>query len=794
MIVRFPLWANRSASAKLPVVMQHPIASAIIDLDTACFHPQTGNLRTQIVRALASSNFSNSVKTITKRPYRPWLDRRLDVETRVRKFIGVELGALGWEAVAFDSVDLADNCCRHKDFDGMKRAHDILERCLAEKRQLDSNRSSPVQGPFFVPYMLFQKILYGWAIMAPTGEASRHRMRELVDLLVQVAREEKEIFKDGYTGKSPEGFRLQPTTHTYNTYLAGLRNAASWSGKAAATAGTVLDEMINNHRKHGWHTKPNTRTYSLILNAFGNSTYKDSGRIAEKYLRRMQKAHQEGKEEYLADHGVPYNTKDPAANKRKIVTADAIAYGHVIRAYARDPSETSAGKARDLLLEVMDVEDGTVKPDLGLLSGTLSAFASVAGNARISKTRRYSAAQQAEEILETWLSDMEWSDLESQMRDSPDMHLVAPYNACMNAWAKCDADDAALKAEAMLQRLLSNFTEGRSSISPDTISFNTVLHGWARSCRKIPDAPRKAEELMRLQIQLVESEVLPESARPDKQTFSIVMSAYAKSNHVNKVTNTYRLLHELLEGIAGGKVSPDSNLVVAFTAVLDAAAYPPRQQAPKETFVEGTIAPGATKSPAVHTSERIKNSSVGERTNAIHNAEGASTDTTSPSACSGALTIQLHASNHSTAFEDTPKATSGSDDYNIALQAYRELKDDVFQIGCQPDHFAFAKMILVVTAHTYEKSIERRQMIQLVFEDACQAGEVSRLVLQSILNLKADKSFLAALLKNNDMLTSQVYMESVDQLPRAWTRNVPRKYRHMKRLDVRNNDRRFIKF
>lgn len=45
----------------------------------------------------------------------------------------------------------------------------------------------------------------------------------------------------------------------------------------------------------------------------------------------------------------------------------------------------------------------------------------------------------------------------------------------MNAFARCDAPDAALKAESILQRLLADFTEGRSSIYPDTSECNILF-------------------------------------------------------------------------------------------------------------------------------------------------------------------------------------------------------------------------------------------------------------------------------------------------------------------------------
>ena len=261
-----------------------------------------------------------------------------------------------------------------------------------------------------------------------------------------------------------------------------------------------------------------------------------------------------------------------------------------------------------------------------------------------------------------------------------------------------------------------------SLLASNALSLSLVLQGWARSAKTMPEAARKAEELMQLQMQLVDSNVLPENAKADMQTFAIVMMAYSKSSDPDKAHHTYRLLHELIQNISEGKIVPGSDLVHAFTAVLDAAAYAsPSQTSDTEIDNEGPFV--------------------------------ASTSTS---------------------------ASSNSDEYAIALQAYRELKDDIFQVGCKADHFVFARMLDVIGTHTDPTSSERRQMLELVFDDARAAGQVSRLVLKYLFKVCPDKALLSAILQNEDLASGAV--ESVDVLPRPWTRNVPHKFRSMKRV------------
>ena len=203
----------------------------------------------------------------------------------------------------------------------------------------------------------------------------------------------------------------------------------------------------------------------------------------------------------------------------------------------------------------------------------------------------------------------------------------------------------------------------------------TALHAWSRSAAILRQAPQKSEELLQLQRQLVETGVLDESAQPDSQSYAIVMSTYARSRERQKVHQTYRLLQEMIKGITEGFVAVGASLSVPFTIVLNAAAHtwPDRSG--------NSIADFASGAPMTQTHDNPFISETGQEEDSV---------------------------------------------YTIALQTYRELKEDVYKIGCEPDHMAFAAMLEAIGLHTKETSVERRQMIEVVFEDACAAGHISR--------------------------------------------------------------------
>ena len=428
-------------------------------------------------KSLVASFSSNSTTntTLPKIPNRPWLDRKLPLDVRVNKFVEVDMGQLGAHAVRFDAVALADVCCRSSGFAGMKLAHDILDRSLAEKRHFDlkivnheSNHGKQTPLLFEVPLRLFKTILFGWCNLTTKGRVAQVRMRELVNILLEVVKHDDIILKqrqehkqstDSDINTDKQVPRLLPNTDLFNTYLLGLKNASRKSPEAASSVIAVLDEMEGFNEHRGWHTKPNTKSYTLVIDTLANS---GQGPKAEKVLRRLIRAHETEKQLYMEEYGVPYNTVDRSQNKRRIPTPDVVAYTSVIRAYSRSQghSASSVKKAKDLLIEYMGLRDESTQPDALLFTTVIAAHAKAAENRGISEEARFAAAKDAEELLEMMLVDFKSTD--------GTLNYVEPYNACLNAYAKCGSPQAVVRSEKMLQTLLSDYAAGNSTVAPNT--------------------------------------------------------------------------------------------------------------------------------------------------------------------------------------------------------------------------------------------------------------------------------------------------------------------------------------
>ena len=114
------------------------------------------------------------------------------------------------------------------------------------------------------------------------------------------------------------------------------------------------------------------------------------------------------------------------------------------------------------------------------------------------------------------------------------------------------------------------------------------------------------------------------------------------------------------------------------------------------------------------------------------------------------------------------------DGYQIALDTYHQLRDQVFSVPL--DHFALATMIQVVARHTLVDSTERRQQLLAVIQDAQSTGQLSSLVIQNLQRAAPTPELLREWLQwNKDELPS-----SINAFPRAWTINVPASFRRMR--------------
>ena len=191
---------------------------------------------------------------------------------------------------------------------------------------------------------------------------------------------------------------------------------------------------------------------------------------------------------------------------------------------------------------------------------------------------------------------------------------------------------------------------------------------------------------------------------PDSQSYALVISAHSLSHSPEKVVHAKRLLDLFVQHMMAGEISASGNLASPFCALFTAVA----RSSPCE--------PGKS------------NEKVGQRD----------------------------------AF--TSVVDTAGNAYAIAERTYRELREDAYGISARPDHHAGSAFLKCIARHTAPDSAEREATARMVLEDMCEAGEVSRLVMESL----------------REVSPSMLDMEElqVGELPRAWTRDVQRVFRY----------------
>ena len=465
---------------------------------------------------------------------RIWLDPKTPLVGRVNRFLEQELGTLHPLDLTLSSVDLIRECGKQKSFEGMKYAHDILDRVLEEKRRVNVPGEKP---KIVIPERVFKTLMFGWAKnsnLSNDAKMAPQKMREILNTMLEEVEKDNEYrTKEGDASESRsssssegkinysifESVSSEPTVDIFNTLLQGLVEASHRSMAAAGEAQDLLMKMDKLNQVHGWHTKPNQRSFTFVMDAFAKTKHPTAGTRAEAVLRSMIKYHEREKASYLEEYGVEYNLSDPSANKRRIVTADAMAYTAAINAHTQSESPGSAQCALNLLLEVIQSTDPSLKVDAYVFSSAIQAFSRLAAKKK-SPRGRVASAERAEEILWLMVDELKRQHeavANEEMAEVTIEPSVVPFNACLNAWARSESDEGGPASEELLRKMLDPDLQEVTGVMPDTISFNSCLQAWSRSARTNSEAAEKAEELLNFMLELE-----LDTARPDSHSYTTV--------------------------------------------------------------------------------------------------------------------------------------------------------------------------------------------------------------------------------------------------------------------------------
>jgi hypothetical protein len=224
----------------------------------------------------------------------------------------------------------------------------------------------------------------------------------------------------------------------------------------------IIEEMERLYAKGVYAVKPSLITYATAIRAIGNSLDPEAPNTAEALLRKMY-------ERYEA--GLASNMKPSTTIYNAVLIALSRATGHNRAKNAR--------RAESLLQEMMDRVDrgeADVEPDVRSWAAVLRAWA---------MSGTYDAAENAERVL----SRLEDYYAKGQSTFGPNFVC---YTTVMGAWGQSTRKDALDRLEVILKKLEVQYEETQDAdIRPNTVSYVTAIDAFIR--RNERDAALRAQ-------------------------------------------------------------------------------------------------------------------------------------------------------------------------------------------------------------------------------------------------------------------------------------------------------------
>ena len=648
------------------------------------------------------------------------------LEEQANLFIDVPIGTMHPKDLVLKSRDLILDLCRSKKDNQLwiVKAEEVLFRLLDEKRFSNQDPSRPA---ILINADVFESVMFGWGKTA--GEQGMERMRILLeqmkdedalDQALKIEQPDRKVLTIAedldLTLEQVRDMGCQPTVQTYKTYLVGLQYAAkNCPLHVKEEALMILDEMELMANTRGYQTMPNTKAYTQVLTILCK-TKLNVDKDSTNVFQRMKKAHRLALEQYHKTFGVPYDFQDPTANKHQIVTPDAVTYTTLIMANAGNTYKVEK-IMKDLFLNPV------VQPDVIVVTSAIDAFAKSVRHQKNPQDRAR-MARKAEEYL--------WMFVESAEK--------------MKSQRGVDVDPMPNIPEIIHDHDNDHDTEeDRTTRSPLTLTaapFNAALNAWAQS-----DVKEAAEHAQRILDRMLTERIV----KPDLTTFNTVMNAWSRAIHdetaPTKVAELLALVYDMVESKELYKSDrPDrfsyASLIMAWSKSKDPeSAWHARNTLNDQVNVY--LAGDHAAKPSIV-------SYTGVLTAACHTPPQTMDD-------SGFGVEQILAS-------------ESKDPYRIAVATYMDIVTDPLGLGLRPDHVVFAQMLQAILNHNDPRSTERHTMARHVWDAACAAGECSALVVRALIQTCPGEMLT--------MLGVTKSLQTVDQLPSDWIRNVSRLSAH----------------
>jgi pentatricopeptide repeat protein len=231
---------------------------------------------------------------------------------------------------------------------------------------------------------------------------------------------------------------IKPNSYTYTAVIQAHANSGAIGSPERAEA--LVERMIDKYQRGDDSVRPTAKTFNAIIHAYGKAR---NAERAAAVFNRMERLYESGVTE---------------------AKPNAINYNALITAWANCDLPDSAQRA-EAILEKMEgmykKGDKALKPTTVSFNAVIDAYA---------KSGEGNAAQKSEELLRHMYVLYEAGNVEAKPN-------TRSFNSVINAWAKSGDPNAASNAAELLELMEEKYEQGDTEVRPDVHSFCTTING-----------------------------------------------------------------------------------------------------------------------------------------------------------------------------------------------------------------------------------------------------------------------------------------------------------------------------
>ena len=511
------------------------------------------------------------------------------------------------------------------------------------------------------------RYMYTAVVQAWVRSGSSHAAVRIEKLIRDLQRR----YRDGHEA-------LKPTESCYVGWIVALRTSDK-AADAPEKAERILMELCENAVRDDFY--PSAVLYNAVIHAWarhGNASR------AHTLLHHMCRSYLEG------------------ANK--FCLPDTSSFSTVILAWSKSGLAEAPQQAEKLLQQMQDFYQSTgsetIQPNTQTLTSVLDCWA---------KSNHKRAPQRAEMILRRM----------QEHYDAGNRHVepnTVTFNACMNAWARSAADDAPERVGVLFRNMQRRFLSGDVNLKPCPISYMARINAWERSKRL--NAAEQAQAVLDEMIALKDPRIAPTTLH-----FNRVILSWARRG---EALQAEALLQQMIDNCDNENIQQTLPNLSSFNFLLSAWSKSGSDVAMEK--VEETLL-------------RMSNLAVRPDTTSFNTVLGCCTRypghfvkarsvldlqiarfTDGDQGCRpdvyGYTSVIECCATEPGSMKNRKKA------FSMALATFEQLK-----LYDEPNHVTFGAMLKACSNLLPSTSPRRLKLVDLIFQQCCQAGCVNNSVL-----------------------------------------------------------------